>query len=74
MSRMHFERIDAADVVYVYNPQGYVGNSVLTEIGYSFGRGKPIYSSEPIQDPLIAGLIDKIIPKAKLVDELKKIV
>jgi nucleoside 2-deoxyribosyltransferase len=36
-------KIDEADVVYVVNPEGYVGKSVCVDIGYAYARSKPIY-------------------------------
>jgi len=40
----HFYKIRMADVVFVYNKNGYVGNSTTLEIGYAVATGKPIYS------------------------------
>ncbi len=40
----HFYKIRMADVVFVYDKDGYIGNSVTLEIGYAVGVGKPIYA------------------------------
>lgn len=40
----HFYKIQMADVVFVYNKEGYIGNSTTLEIGYAVGAGKPIYA------------------------------
>lgn len=40
----HFYKIRMADVVYVYNKDGYSGNSTTLEIGYALACGKPIYA------------------------------
>lgn len=40
----HHHQIDRADIVFVFNQDGYVGNSVTLEIGYALGRGKPVYA------------------------------
>lgn len=40
----HFFKIRMADVVYVYNKEGYAGNSVTLEIGYAAALNKPIYA------------------------------
>ena len=40
----HFAKIRLADVVFVFNKDGYVGNSTTLEIGYAVGRDKPIYA------------------------------
>lgn len=40
----HFYKIQIADAVFVYNQNGYVGNSTTLEIGYAVALGKPIYA------------------------------
>jgi len=39
----HFYKMRMADVVYVYNKDGYSGVSVSMEIGYAVALNKPIY-------------------------------
>jgi hypothetical protein len=40
----HFYKITMADVVFVFNKDGYSGVSTTLEIGYAVGVGKPIYA------------------------------
>jgi len=40
----HFYKIQMADMVFVYNQDGYSGNSTTLEIGYAVALGKPIYA------------------------------
>jgi mitochondrial fission protein ELM1 len=42
----HFYKEQMADVVFVYNKDGYSGNSTTLEIGYAVALGKPIYALE----------------------------
>lgn len=42
----HFYKIQMADVVYVYNKDGYAGVSTTLEIGYAVAKGKPVYALE----------------------------
>lgn len=42
----HFYKIRMADVVYVYNQDGYAGVSTTMEIGYAVAMDKPIYVYE----------------------------
>jgi nucleoside 2-deoxyribosyltransferase len=42
----HFYKIKKADVVFVYNKGGYIGNSTTLEIGYAVACDKPIYALE----------------------------
>lgn len=37
------DKIIKADMVYVYNPDGYVGKTTCYEIGFCFSKKKPIY-------------------------------
>ncbi|KKU56426.1 MAG: hypothetical protein UX78_C0009G0038 [Candidatus Amesbacteria bacterium GW2011_GWA2_47_11] len=39
----HFYKIKMADVVFVYNKNGYSGVSTTLELGYAVALGKPIY-------------------------------
>jgi hypothetical protein len=40
----HFYKIRMADVVFVYNKNGYSGVSTTLEVGYAIAMGKPIYA------------------------------
>jgi nucleoside 2-deoxyribosyltransferase len=42
----HNQRIDRSDVLFVFNPDGYVGNSVTLEIGYALAQHKSIYAMQ----------------------------
>jgi dienelactone hydrolase len=43
----HFLKIRTADVVFVYNKDGYSGNSATLELGYAVAHAKPIYALCP---------------------------
>lgn len=40
----HFYKIQMADAVFIYNKDGYAGNSTTLEIGYAVAMSKPIYA------------------------------
>ncbi|KKR68322.1 MAG: hypothetical protein UU10_C0027G0015 [Parcubacteria group bacterium GW2011_GWF1_40_6] len=40
----HFYKIQMADIVFIYNKDGYAGVSTTLEIGYAVALGKPIYA------------------------------
>ena len=42
----HFYKIEIADVVFVYNKDGYAGVSTSLEMGYAVAKSKPIYALE----------------------------
>ena len=58
----HFYKIQMADVVFVYNEGGYVGNSTTLEIGYAVALGKPIYALAADEELCRHVLFREIIP------------
>lgn len=40
----HFQKIKQADIVFIFNKDGYSGNSVTLEIGCAVALGKTIYA------------------------------
>jgi len=65
------KKIDQADVVYVVNPEGYVGKSVSVDIGYAYARNKPIYVMHPIEDPPVMNLVSDVLSFEELIHLLK---
>lgn len=58
----HFEAIRKAEVCFIFNKGGYVGNSVTMEIGYAASCGIPIYAleedaSEPCRNVLFESVV-----------------
>ncbi|MEI6843227.1 MAG: nucleoside 2-deoxyribosyltransferase [bacterium] len=56
----HFNKIRKSDAVFIYNKEGYSGNSVTLELGYAVALGKPVYALsdkdvETCRDILFAG-------------------
>jgi nucleoside 2-deoxyribosyltransferase len=68
----YLKKIDEADVLYVVNPSGYVGSSVVFEMGYAFAKGKAVYSLEPIGDFAVMSLVQRTISPEDLVKILRK--
>ena len=56
----HLQRMDRADLILIHNKDGYVGNSVVMEIGYGYARRKPLYALMPIEDPSLMGLVTAV--------------
>ncbi len=44
LTHYHFYKIKMADIVFVFNKDGYLGNSTTLEIGYAVATNKPIYA------------------------------
>ena len=66
------EKIDDADVVYVVNPDGYVGKSVCVDMGYAYAKGKPIYVMHSIDDPLLMKMVKRVLSFEELTNFLKR--
>ncbi len=64
-------KIDDSDVVYIVNPDGYVGKSVSVDIGYAYAKSKRIYAMCPIDDQPVANLIDGVMAPDELIDLLR---
>jgi len=55
-----------SDVIYVYNKDGYSGNSVTLELGCAVALGKPIFAYSDKDDELCRKvLIYKVVKTAK---------
>lgn len=48
----YFELIKKSDVIFVYNPGGYLGNSTTLEVGCAYGCDKPVWALEKDEDDL----------------------
>jgi nucleoside 2-deoxyribosyltransferase len=59
--RHHMDYIRKAEVCFIYNKDGYVGNSTLVEIGFATALNKPLYLLEKLVDPSINILSDGIL-------------
>ncbi len=44
LTHAHFYKIQMADIVFVFNKDGYAGVSTTLEVGYAVALGKPIYA------------------------------
>ena len=67
----HLERIDRADLVFVFNKDGYVGNSVALEIGYAYARRKPVYVLAPFPDPCLMSLVTAVVTLEDLMQRVR---
>jgi hypothetical protein len=66
------KKVDDADIVYVVDPQGYVGKSVSVDIGYAYARNKSIYVMHPVDGPPIMKLVTGVLSPKALIDFLKE--
>ncbi|MFA6013232.1 MAG: hypothetical protein WC799_24800, partial [Desulfobacteraceae bacterium] len=59
----HFYKIRMADVVFLYNQDGYSGNSSTLELGFAMALGKPIYALSDKDDELCRRVLFRDIIK-----------
>ena len=57
----HLERMDRAECIFIFNKDGYLGNSVVMEIGYAYARSKPVYVLALIHDPFLMPLVSAVV-------------
>ena len=57
----HLERLDRAECIFVFNKDGYLGNSVVMEIGYAYAQHKPVYALAPMHDLFLRPLVRAIV-------------
>ena len=57
----HLRRMDRADLIFMFNKDGYTGNSVSMEIGYAYARRKPVYGLAPIADPFLMPVVTAVV-------------
>lgn len=58
----HFRMMRQADVVFVYNEDGYAGYSTTQEIGYAAALDKTIYALAMDPEPSREVLIRRVVP------------
>lgn len=66
------KKVDNADIVYVVDPQGYVGKSVSVDLGYAYAKNKPIYVMNRVDDPPIMSLTNGVLSQEALIELLKR--
>lgn len=59
LENIHLKAISTSDFLYVVNPNGYIGNSTVMEIGYAISRGIPVYSMEKPEEAMLNLYIEK---------------
>jgi hypothetical protein len=78
VKKWYYEQLRKCDAIVVFDLGGYVGLSVAAEIGAAHILEKPVFFLEKPSDEGILALIKfsknfKMVPKERLVEELKKL-
>jgi nucleoside 2-deoxyribosyltransferase len=53
LEEKHLHAIGEASALYVFNPDGNLGNSAQMEMGFALALGKPVYSFKKMTDATI---------------------
>ncbi|GAA0981663.1 hypothetical protein GCM10009555_050160 [Acrocarpospora macrocephala] len=64
----HLNRIVKADVVFIVNPDGYLGSSTTLELGYAVALGKLVGAMMPDANELARGVLFDLVLHCKEVD------
>jgi len=72
----HFDYIRKADICFMYNEDGYLGNSGTLELGFAAACGIPIYAlnkdkNEPCRDVLFDFVVKNIDEFVDIVNKSK---
>ena len=60
LEERHLDAISAADAIYLYNPQGYLGASATLELGWALALGKPVYARDRPEDFTLKLFVDRV--------------
>jgi hypothetical protein len=66
-----FNKIDQCSILYVLNPDGYIGLSVAMEIGYAYAKKKQIIAQNKEIDIGIKPLIAQYLNESEFISHLK---
>lgn len=70
LTYQHWRKIDLAAAVFIFNKDGYIGNSVNLEIGYATAKSKPIYALEQDEELGRWFLFSEIVPSPERLAEI----
>lgn len=67
----HLANIRKSDMLYLYNPDSYLGPAVAVEIGYALAFNKPIYAYQPVKDITLTNFVTAVVEPDELKSKLK---
>jgi nucleoside 2-deoxyribosyltransferase len=70
----HFNRIEKADIVFIVNPNGYIGPSTTLELGYAVALRKYIVAMMPDNQEIAKNvLLDKVLEITDVAEACKEL-
>jgi nucleoside 2-deoxyribosyltransferase len=71
----HFNRIDKSDIVFIVNPNGYIGPSTTLELGYAVARHAYIVAMMPDATEVAKTvLLDRVLDTADIEQACKELI
>ena len=72
LEQAHLDAIAKADALYLCNPEGYLGNSSVMELGFALALGKPVFCKEIATDFAIKLFCGTMATPKEVKDALSK--
>ncbi|MEK7637138.1 MAG: MazG nucleotide pyrophosphohydrolase domain-containing protein [Patescibacteria group bacterium] len=70
LEQRHLDAITAADALYLYDPEGYIGDSSKMELGWAVALGKPVFCKELVSDSTLKFFCGSIATPEQVKDAL----
>lgn len=67
----HLAAISASDLLWLVDPEGYVGQSASLELGYAIAVGTPVFSASPPSDLTLRQYVTVVVDEAAALSQLR---
>lgn len=71
LEQRHLDAITNADALYLYDPDGYIGDSSKMELGWAIALGKPVFCKELVDDSTLGLFCGKVATPEQVKTELE---
>jgi NTP pyrophosphatase (non-canonical NTP hydrolase) len=66
----HLDAIQKSQFMWLHAPSGYVGSSGALEVGFAHAVGVPVYSKEPVNDPILRRFVQVVPSPLTVVNQI----
>ena len=70
LEQRHLDAITNADALYLYDPDGYIGDSSKMELGWAIALGKPVFCKKLVEDSTLKLFCGKVATPEQVNGEL----
>ena len=71
LEQRHLDAIAIADALYLYDPEGYIGDSSKMELGWAIALGKPVFCKELVADSTLKFFCGTFATPGQVKEELE---